>query len=130
MGLDLTVPKRRFEMPWCPACATEYEAWVKRCTDCDVYLTATKPERPGEPVVVLVTGTVSEAAIAEAALKAEGILAFTRPAEDAVPGFIIGDTADTCVVVPAYEAERAVAILNAGPLTAAEVEALELEEPS
>src|SRR3982750_592823 len=115
-------------MPWCPKCKLEYESGITTCPDCGAVLVDTPPEDEPELVVILHAATANEARVAEATLKAEGIDAFVAPPDVVMPqyGNVVGDvTNELDVLVAPENAERAREILNAPPVSDAELEAFE-----
>jgi hypothetical protein len=117
-------------MPWCPLCKTEYDPGIEQCVDCEVALVESLPPEPeNEPVIVLRASTVSEARVAEATLKAEGIPAFIQAAETDLSETIMGEAADYDVYVPAEMEEKAREVLSAPPPTLAELTAAEENNP-
>lgn len=116
-------------MPWCPHCRTEYEAGYTSCADCGAALSDNPPERRLDgAVVVFEAKSVTEAQIAVATLKAEGVDSFVETTASPSPniGVIGDDVPELDVVVQKADVERAKAILAEPPITDAEL--VEIEE--
>lgn len=117
-------------MLFCPICKAEYEEGVARCVDCDIALVHTLPpeEEDPAPVVVLRAKTIVEAQIAEATLQAAGIPAFVQEPDPLMMHMIHDIPNPLEVLVPAHHAGEASAVLNASPISEAELAALEESE--
>jgi hypothetical protein len=79
-----------------------------------------------EPVVVLHAESANEARVVEATLEAEGIDAYVHPPSFVLPqhsNVVDSDNPELDVLVPAEDADRAVEILRAAPLTDEELNA-------
>ena len=72
-------------MPWCSQCGSEFRPEYKRCSDCDVELTAEAPVRAAPEMVKLVTvaayDSEAPACILASRLEAQGIETVISDAE-------------------------------------------------
>ena len=103
-------------MAWCRQCRTEYDPGIKTCIDCGAQLVPVlPPEFAAEaPVVVLHAASLTEAEIAQATLKAEGIESYVH--HPAVYVWNVDTSAqeplEREVVVAAYDEAAARAVLQ------------------
>src|ERR1051326_5632627 len=111
-------------MPYCPRCKTEYDAGIDICADCGADLISRPPDLSGDPpVLVLHANSPGEARGARAAPESEGISAFVLSGDPVLPqeAYVVSNSPELDVYVPADEAERAREILSLPPPTDAEL---------
>ena len=108
-------------MSWCRQCRTEYDEGIERCADCGANLVPDLSTPLADPpVVVFYAKSVSEAEIAQATLRAEGIDSYVQHSEP----YKLSQPIERQVLVAAIDAQAAIAVLKEATPSSAELSAL------
>lgn len=119
-------------MPYCPNCASEFRPGVERCSDCDVPLVESPPDREPAPLVEVFRALNRASAERVCAVILDGLECFIR--ERGSFAFPTASMASGLhfIAVPGDQAERARQLVREaiedGAITAADGVPLEPEE--